>query len=974
MAHDDDFQEASGKGYLGGIGGSPVPLHLLGGFPRVASVYVRILDTPLKYAVLLLYVIATAVAFPWAIKMTGRTSLKWDPPTDSYAEEQQQEVSSLYPQKVGAMQSVVFIEFEDKDLSVDVTSIVSTEGVFQYPNEPINATIQGRGVQPFTQALQIMIMVDWCGVTGQDILILQAQIMNGLPVAGCPTITAFDAFFTVGVFEQLYGGPPLVANFFRAPEEQGYRNTIIAIQVQGTNLGLPDRDEEFVKWLDDALEVLNPQFLDNEDLEYSMQASAFSIQSAMDEIVDTVAMDLLLADGIAIPISLVLVCYVVRNFRFMLWPVVAILTTTVISMAIVAEIAVDRVLNVAATPLVISLGVGLPVGHAVFMLNRFREALLEGEDCASAVTRSFVTAGNTITTSQIGLAMCVLVTVFVDVENVKGLALAMLVTVLVSFFSAVLLGPALLLSFPNFFEAAAQRSKLLGAPRSRETVALASHLKGRGSQYDGRASFVPQISYELEETLWHRFASVTQVTTIQNLIIVVLIVMLTLPFAVVLHAHTYTTDSIEVYLPRRDDFTKTAARAFHSYGSGLAMQYQMAFRMPDATEQIVLNPADPAAVQWDTAAFQVTGNLTASVRHFVPEGGIGGNFAYGYPLDQAGQVSCSYWLATFPTTDPPPIDYVDAPSCYLRGILMAGYAKDLDLNPTPPPFEAYALATHITYKSNIDPLGVEGTEFMDDFREFQVRWNHLAVSAGPEGPVLPLVFMSSPAFNSQAAMDRSTDSWQWLVPSYFLIMFVVTAVSTLSAVVALRTLFTTGLTVWFSLGLTSATYCHGFFDWTNLSAISSFETADGGTASVHYLVFVVTLPLIMGLAMCHELFLVSTAQEWYHVHRLHSNEAIKMALVGVGWINIVSGFILAVSFMGHLFSRLPIINQISFALFWALVYDVIVIRTILVPTVMAPLGRYNWWPMRRRTGEAATHDGAAEYDVSMQPHRPSQDM
>ena len=55
---------------------------------------------------------------------------------------------------------------------------------------------------------------------------------------------------------------------------------------------------------------------------------------------------------------------------------------------------------------------------------------------------------------------------------------------------------------------------------------------------------------------------------------------------------------------------------------------------------------------------------------------------------------------------------------------------------------------------------------------------------------------------------------------------------------------------------------------------------------------------------------------------------------------------MAVAFMGMIFSPEAVLNQLSFFLVFAVLFDTLVVRMILVPSLMALLGSWNWWPSR----------------------------
>jgi uncharacterized membrane protein YdfJ with MMPL/SSD domain len=69
-------------------------------------------------------------------------------------------------------------------------------------------------------------------------------------------------------------------------------------------------------------------------------------------------------------------------------------------------------------------------------------------------------------------------------------------------------------------------------------------------------------------------------------------------------------------------------------------------------------------------------------------------------------------------------------------------------------------------------------------------------------------------------------------------------------------------------------------------------------------------------------------------------------LIIVGHIISAAGAIMAIAFLGLLFTGEAVLNQISFFLVFAVLLDTLLIRTMVVPACMSLLGNANWWPGR----------------------------
>lgn len=87
-------------------------------------------------------------------------------------------------------------------------------------------------------------------------------------------------------------------------------------------------------------------------------------------------------------------------------------------------------------------------------------------------------------------------------------------------------------------------------------------------------------------------------------------------------------------------------------------------------------------------------------------------------------------------------------------------------------------------------------------------------------------------------------------------------------------------------------------------------------------------------------FLAARLVDYFHVLLLAS---LACWCFPCSWL-LIAGAIMAIAFVGLLFSGEPILNQLSFFLVFSVLFDTLVVRSILVPAMMTMLGRWNWWP------------------------------
>jgi len=117
----------------------------------------------------------------------------------------------------------------------------------------------------------------------------------------------------------------------------------------------------------------------------------------------------------------------------------------------------------------------------------------------------------------------------------------------------------------------------------------------------------------------------------------------------------------------------------------------------------------------------------------------------------------------------------------------------------------------------------------------------------------------------------------------------------------------------------------------------------GPTAAVFFLVPVVVLPVVFGLSMDYEVFLLTRMKECFD-RTQDSDAATSEALCTTGSTITSAALIMILVFGAFAFARTLAVQFLGFGLAAAVLLDVTVIRMILVPALMHLAGRWNWWP------------------------------
>jgi RND superfamily putative drug exporter len=100
--------------------------------------------------------------------------------------------------------------------------------------------------------------------------------------------------------------------------------------------------------------------------------------------------------------------------------------------------------------------------------------------------------------------------------------------------------------------------------------------------------------------------------------------------------------------------------------------------------------------------------------------------------------------------------------------------------------------------------------------------------------------------------------------------------------------------------------------------------------------------ILFGLSMDYQVFLVSRMhEEWVHSH--DNRRAITVGQRETGGIITAAALIMIAVFGGFVLGDNRVVKLIGLGLASAIFIDAFILRTVLVPSVMHLLGRWNWY-------------------------------
>ncbi|HEY2428854.1 MAG TPA: MMPL family transporter, partial [Acidimicrobiales bacterium] len=201
------------------------------------------------------------------------------------------------------------------------------------------------------------------------------------------------------------------------------------------------------------------------------------------QVADTIRADLAKAEGIAIPITMILLIFVFGSLVAASLPLaVGALAVGGTFAALTALASVTKV-SIFSLNLTTALGLGLAIDYSLFVVNRYREELRKGRDPDAAVVRTVETAGRTVLFSAVTVAASLAALLVFPLYFLRSFAYAGVAVVLIAAVGAVVVLPALLAVLGRRVDALDLRRAIL-------------HRMGRE----------PHVA-EVGEGFWHRLAT-----------------------------------------------------------------------------------------------------------------------------------------------------------------------------------------------------------------------------------------------------------------------------------------------------------------------------------------------------------------------------------------------------------------------------------------------------------------------------------
>lgn len=182
-------------------------------------------------------------------------------------------------------------------------------------------------------------------------------------------------------------------------------------------------------------------------------------------------------------------------------------------------------------------------------------------------------------------------------------------------------------------------------------------------------------------------------------------------------------------------------------------------------------------------------------------------------------------------------------------------------------------------------------------------------------------------------LSRSYGAFPWLVAAVLLLTYVVLLRAFRSLLLPLKAVILNALSVAASYGMLVIVFRWGV--GSDVLGLYRLGQVEGWTP-------IFLFATLFGLSMDYEVFMaVRMRESWDEVP--DNARAVAGGLARTGRIVTAAAAIMVAAFSGFVGGRVVGLQEFGVGLVLAVIVDATVVRAILVPALMAVLGRYNWW-------------------------------
>lgn len=693
--------------------------------------------------------------------------------------------------------------------------------------------------------------------------------------------------------------PVPVALAFLAPDNRSAFMTVAYL-----NAYTAKNTTEFDASMQSAVATLTDRF----NLTGQVRTTIFSYPTFLSAITASSDSDTETMFLIVLPIAFAVFAIALSSARFLIMPLLTVVTSYAVSFAILDGVAKATPLNTMAPSICVFLLLSYVLTYAFYFMSQYRKQLKENRveacDPELALAELYTTAGRSVLLSCVTVCLSGIGLTVFEADLIRSTGIAIIVVILVTMAVTLTLIPALIASFPLFFSGAidpwvdAYNPEVLAKqkPQNRGSAAEEMATPTRPATLSGTEE--AEAARAKHEKL-HRMV----VKFISGFPQCYAFLLLGAALCFIPASYAFNgqgSNGLEQYMPKSlmlDEW----AELQKVFRAGEVFPYQLFVDAP--TEDI------------DEAYFHNTQELIYTLCNLLPStsprdfDGISIDGTQSGYLANGGNLSAGSLLPCFATPTDPECAYL---------ILMTFFVYKS------------GTASYFNFKPRFDPLSPLGTDWYRQARELLpiigAKYNYSLYLYGFGADSYDTVEYAQSVVGKAAAITVG-------------VVCLSIACAFMSLVLPLMVCCSTFLAVASAFGMANLIYGHDALNFLKV------DTLSGAERSIAWQVPILCLTICVGIVLNFEVIVLVKVfgKRWRGVD---SHEAVLEGVTGVGREVSVSALMSLITFGGLLANSIPAINQVGVFFFVATFMQAFVLRPFVNLPLMNILGEWNWWPLQ----------------------------
>jgi len=687
-------------------------------------------------------------------------------------------------------------------------------------------------------------------------------------------------------FEDMYPAndtltPVFLMNSFMS---KGHRSTIILMTTA------EKATQKSLRWVRYMRKEFDKILDKDKEIKKNFTLDIIGFDTLTNDMIEGTSADLAQMDSISLPIAIVLFVVILRSVIAAVVPIIAVVASIDLSFAIMNPICHAMDIPSFAPPVMMSITIAMSIDYCLFLLTRFYEELNMRNPPMLAAQHMVRYSGETIAKSGSVFLVCLASLTVFPLKIIVGVGIGAVVALVSTMLVALTFIPSIICIGLNVFS---MRGIIPCVSRTRDGKCQARWIcpcsKNAYKLTEGSDEYLSKKEkFEKEKKgLFFRWANWVT-TTPHSVITIIVVLIIMLPFILGMIAFDYVINQDQV-LPRNSETHDAIHRFSHDWSVGQLYSFDIIAKSKKENEIMF-------SEKYFDMMHSIAENIT-KLHNFNMSGILSAtdmneyhvNFTMAQKL--LGEHNLAYSIV---------------------------YSQMVNKNQT-------ALRMNIAPNNNPN---VNASQVPLDVRPILEHY---------EDQFDCKIYITNALVDMHDAVKYTFSVFPYIILAICGIIVIMVIVAFQAPILSLQMISTIGITVVWGFGVISIIFATGWF-----KKVSDNINSEPGT---NWVVPVITLPVLIGLALDYNFFLFTRVHE-FRTHGWSPRASVVRGVAKSTVVILYAGCIMAVAFAGLIASGLMMINQVGVLIALCVLLDTFAITTTLNPACFFLMNHLAYWPRK----------------------------